>query len=31
MKIPLWLKLLISVICIAAVAVIMLQGDETAE
>lgn len=29
MKIPLWLKLLISVICIAAVAVIMLQGDET--
>ena len=31
MKIPLWLKLLISVICIAAVAVIMLRGDETAE
>ena len=31
MKIPLWLKLLISVICIAAVAAIMLRGDETAE
>ena len=31
MKIPLWLKILISVICIAAVAVIMLRGDETPE
>ena len=29
MKIPLWLKILISVICIAAVAAIMLRGDET--
>jgi hypothetical protein len=31
MKIPLWLKILISVICIAAVAVIMQRGDETPE
>lgn len=31
MKIPLWLKILISVICIAAVAAIMLRGDETSE
>ena len=31
MKIPLWLKILISVICVAAVAVIMLRGDETPE
>ena len=31
MKIPLWLKILISVICIAAVAAIMLRGDETPE
>ena len=31
MKIPLWLKLLISVICVAAVAAIMLRGDETAD
>jgi len=29
MKIPLWLKILISVICIAAGAAIMLRGDET--
>lgn len=31
MKIPLWLKILISVICVAAVAVIMMRGDETPE
>jgi hypothetical protein len=31
MKIPLWLKILISVICVAAVVVIMLRGDETPE
>ena len=31
MNIPLWLKILISVICIAAVAVIMQRGDETPE
>ena len=31
MKIPLWLKILISVICIAIVAAIMLRGDETPE
>ena len=31
MKIPLWLKILISVICIAAIAAIMLRGDETPE
>lgn len=31
MKIPMWLKILISVICIAAVAAIMQRGDETPE
>lgn len=31
MKIPLWLKILISVICVAAVAIIMMRGDETPE
>ncbi len=31
MKIPMWTKILISIICIATVAAIILQGDETPE